>query len=140
MAQRKQTKPLKTATRARKTAKKVRPTKAKKRKTKKSSPSPLAKSIFEFPYDGKDSVMDFSDTLKALKAGYRVSREGWNGPGQFVFLAPAKVWKLNKKTNNEKRLIGKRQLPLLLLSNSQGQVVQWIPSAGDLFADDWYVG
>jgi hypothetical protein len=138
MAQRKQTKPLKTATRARKTAKKVRPTKAKKKA--KKTPNVLRSQWAELPLaqDNQAFGSDFSGALDALKQGYRVARDGWNGVGQYAFLVPAKVWKLDKLTNSQKRLIGKKQLPLLL-RNAQGQVVQWGPSTGDLLADDWYV-
>ncbi len=29
--------------------------------------------------------MNFSEALQSLKNGFRVSREGWNGKGQFVY-------------------------------------------------------
>lgn len=33
--------------------------------------------------------MTFGEALEALKKGKRISREGWNGKGMFLFLLPA---------------------------------------------------
>jgi len=31
-------------------------------------------------------AMDFSEALKLLKMGQKVTRQGWNGKGMFIFL------------------------------------------------------
>lgn len=139
MAQRKQyARPLKTAKRVSK-AKATKTSVKKAKKAKKKTPNVLRSQWAEPSVEEQFFSPDFGGALAALKAGYRVARDGWNGAGQYAFVVPAKVWKLDKLTNAQKRLIGKKQLPLLMLKNSQGQVVQWAPSAGDLLADDWYV-
>lgn len=69
----------------------------------------------------------FSEALTAVKDMKTITREGWNGRGQFVFLIPG----------NE--VEGQTLLPYLALSNVQGEIVPWLASQGDLLADDWIV-
>ena len=69
----------------------------------------------------------FSEALTAVKDMKTITREGWNGRGQFVFLIPG----------NE--VEGQKLLPYLALSNVQGEIVPWLASQGDLLADDWVV-
>ena len=69
----------------------------------------------------------FSEALTAVKAMKTITRAGWNGRGQFVFLIPG----------NE--VEGQTLLPYLALSNVQGEIVPWLASQGDLLADDWIV-
>lgn len=71
--------------------------------------------------------MPFSQALEAVKAMKTITRQGWNGRGQFVFLIPG----------NE--VEGQKLLPYLALSNVQGEIVPWLASQGDLLADDWVV-
>ncbi|EMX9856411.1 DUF2829 domain-containing protein [Klebsiella pasteurii] len=74
--------------------------------------------------------MKFGEALEAVKSGAKIYREGWNGKGQFVKwipgFGPAFVI-------DDCEVAG-----CLALKNAQG-VVQpgWVPSQGDLFADDW---
>lgn len=37
----------------------------------------------------EDSGLDFGQAIQAIKQGYRVAREGWNGKNMFLFLLPA---------------------------------------------------
>lgn len=69
---------------------------------------------------------DFSLALKKLKEGYKASREGWNGKGQFIKL----------QTPNEN---SKMKLPYLYISTVDGKLVPWIASQTDLLAEDWVV-
>lgn len=72
--------------------------------------------------------MDFADALLKLKNGRYLTRKGWNGPGQYVFV------KRPLRTD-----VGAPTVPHLLLLNCQLDFVPWIPSTGDLFADDWEI-
>lgn len=69
----------------------------------------------------------FSEALAAAKDMKTITRQGWNGRGQFVFLIPGNT------------VEGQTLLPYLALSNVQGEIVPWAPSQGDLLADDWIV-
>jgi hypothetical protein len=68
--------------------------------------------------------MDFAVALRALKAGRRVSRAGWNGPNQWVAL----------QTPDEH---SKMSLPYLYISTVDGRLVPWLASQTDLLAEDW---
>jgi hypothetical protein len=70
--------------------------------------------------------MDFSDALRRLKAGQRMSRINWNGPNQWIML----------QTPDEN---SKMSLPYLFIRTVSGQLVPWLASQTDLLAEDWYV-
>lgn len=70
--------------------------------------------------------MDFSHALAALRSGQRVTREGWNGAGQFIALqVPDEHSKMRK--------------PYLYISPVDGEFVPWLASQTDLLAEDWLV-
>lgn len=81
------------------------------------------------------SAADFSDALMWLKDGRCVQRAGWNAGGQWV-----RMWHMphtGYTWEDDSRIYG--VLPGLVLKNAQGKLVQWVPSMGDLMADDWQV-
>lgn len=85
--------------------------------------------------DGIDlSAADFSDALMWLKEGKRVQRAGWNGAGQWVVLIDP---------GNAMYTKGGASAPMqpcLGLKNAQGNMQPgWVPSMGDLMAEDWQV-
>ncbi len=66
--------------------------------------------------------MDFSSALYDLKAGAKIQRSGWNGADLFVTMTPA---------NGE---VG----AYFSIHKPDGTVQPgWVPSIGDLLADDW---
>lgn len=72
--------------------------------------------------------MNFSDALVKIKTGERLRRAGWNGKGQFVYLAVGVAH------------FGEQFQPFLILHNAQGQRQPgWLPSMGDLLAEDWEI-
>jgi len=70
--------------------------------------------------------MDFSAALGCLKYGETVTRTGWNGKGQYVYV--------NK---GDDLINGTR--PHFILHTAQGDRVPWVPSVSDLLASDWRV-
>lgn len=66
----------------------------------------------------------FEAALQYLKSGGMVARLGWNGPGQYVACQRPDAQ-------------SKMSAPYLYLRNTQGALVPWVPSQGDLFATDW---
>ena len=68
--------------------------------------------------------MNFSEALDKLKAGWRMTRGGWNGAGQYVELQRPDAHSL-------------MTLPYLYLTTAQGDRVPWLASQSDLLADDW---
>ena len=58
--------------------------------------------------------------------GYRVTRRGWNGPGQYLEL---QVPDANSKMT----------LPYIYITTVQGDLVPWLASQTDILAVDWEV-
>lgn len=86
-------------------------------------------------------TMDFADALRAIKAGSRLCRVGWNGRGMFVFLV-----------NGSHIIVNREPLMSALgegahvdyhghidMKTAQGYVVPWLPSQVDILADDWMI-
>ena len=71
-----------------------------------------------------DPGFGFGEALAILKMGGKVCRNGWNGPGQWV---GAQIPDSGSKMTQ----------PYLYLKNAQNELVPWVPSQGDLFAEDW---
>jgi hypothetical protein len=95
--------------------------------------------------------MNFSDALVALKDGKPIQREGWNGKGQFVVMMPA-LYLPPYNTQGTERKVNDRTAkwigednpldcqPYIAIYNAQKKWQPgWIPSTGDLFADDWQI-
>jgi Protein of unknown function (DUF2829) len=85
--------------------------------------------------------MNFSQALEALKFGNKVSREGWNGKGMFLFLVPGSAFEVNRAP-----LLGIYPAGTVVnyhahvdMKTAQGDVVPWLCSQTDMLADDWGV-
>ena len=70
--------------------------------------------------------MNFGEALEAVKSGSRITREGWNGPGQWVAL----------QVPGEHSGMGR---PYLYISPVSGGLVPWLASQTDMLAEDWQV-
>lgn len=84
--------------------------------------------------------MKFNMALTHLESGYVISRKGWNASGQFCWYVPAGSYPARMeaiKGYYEDDLVP--YAPYIAFKNAQGIVVPWVPSTGDLFADDWVV-
>jgi len=85
--------------------------------------------------------MNFGEAIKALKAGKRLARKGWNGKGIFIALMPGNSFDdcsghkcmthdyiyidtIGLKTTNESAPLDR---------------VPWLASQTDMLADDWEV-
>jgi hypothetical protein len=67
---------------------------------------------------------DFGYALRALKAGRQVTRDGWNGKGQFLSL---------REAHDDDPMT----LPYIFITTVQGDRVPWLASQTDLLAQDW---
>lgn len=83
--------------------------------------------------------LTFSIALALLKDGKRVSREGWNGKGMFIFLVPGSTFKVNRAP-----LLGIYPEGTEInyhahidMKTADGQIVPWLCSQTDMLADDW---
>jgi hypothetical protein len=105
--------------------------------------------VFEKAYR-KTSGLTFGLAIEALKLGKKVSREGWNGKGLFVFKqVPANIGldiipKMTSVPQSVKDTMLERGQHLnyrnqCVIVNSQGDVDNWAPSISDVFAEDWTI-
>lgn len=90
----------------------------------------------------------FSKALELIKQGNKITRKGWNGKDQWIAINGYKphvvsAYQFWSKHNAEyaKDNGGTAEvLPCFTLKNAQGQIVMgWIPSTGDLLAEDWMI-
>lgn len=70
--------------------------------------------------------MNIGDAIAAMRHGSKVTREGWNGPGQYLELqVPDEHSKMRK--------------PYIYISPVDGELVPWLASQTDLLANDWMI-
>jgi hypothetical protein len=85
--------------------------------------------------------MDFGEAIKALKAGERVAREGWNGKGMFLYYVPAASYPASR--NDLGTMLGMfpdDMVPYgayIAMKTAQNNVVPWLASQTDVLAEDW---
>lgn len=85
--------------------------------------------------------MNFGQAIELLKDGKRVTREGWNGKGMFLFLVPGSTFRVNRPP-----LLGIYPPDTEInyrshidMKTAQGDVVPWVCSQSDMLAEDWQV-
>jgi len=71
-----------------------------------------------------EDTMDIGRAIEYMREGGRVSRRGWNGPGQFLEL----------QVPDEH---SKMTLPYIFITTVQDDRVPWLASQTDILADDW---
>lgn len=86
--------------------------------------------------------MDFSDALRLAQEGTKITRKGWNGPGQWVVAQQGYPQGIAINANTAQATGMPEGTvavfdPYLMLRNAQGSFVAWQPTQGDLFAKDW---
>ena len=75
---------------------------------------------------------DFSDALTLLKGGSRIMRRGWNGRGQFVFIAT-----VSSLVSQHCSGLSIEPTEILMQCSSDKVLSAWLPSTSDLLAEDW---
>jgi len=93
--------------------------------------------------------MTFGDAIAAAKEGARITRDGWNGKGQFVYYQPGsniRVKELRCKTVHDwaKEIYMYGDEGVIKINghfdmiNAEGEiVVGWLASQTDMLAEDW---
>ena len=103
------------------------------------------------PFPGSSDRMDFSGALLALKAGHHVARDGWYGQGLYVTLQDGYPDGIAINANTaeatglpegataafEPYLLLHR--PAYRVSEHRASFVPWVPSTGDVLAEDWRI-
>lgn len=91
-----------------------------------------------------DENLDFGSALCCCKKGAKIARTGWNGKGMLVVYQKgypegiqcnkqtAEAWGINE---GDKFICN----PYLQIKNVNGSHSMWVPSIGDVLANDWYI-
>lgn len=80
--------------------------------------------------------MNFGEAIKAVKAGKKIQRAGWNGKNQYVELATCISYKNpeGKIINAEHEAIGNAAIAF---AGTSGVQLGWLASQSDMLANDW---
>lgn len=101
------------------------------------------KDAFEKAYRVCDE-MTFGLAIEAVKKGQKIARKGWNGKGMFVVYQKgypqgipcnkqtAEAWGLNE---GDLFICN----PYLQIKQVDGSHSMWVPSIGDVLAEDWVI-
>lgn len=88
--------------------------------------------------------MDFSEALRLLKSGKRITRRGWSGQGQWLEIQeslpdgfPQAIGSMCE--NGIREWYYKPTLPFIIVHMSSGHVVPWTASQKDVLFDDWEI-
>lgn len=90
------------------------------------------KDVFERAY-GPTTGMSFGLALEALKKGHKVSRKGWNGKGQWLYMIPASHW----ETTRGLELLDGR--PWIGIKTVDDKFMPWVASQSDMLVTDWEI-
>lgn len=84
---------------------------------------------------------NFGQTIEALKQGFKVQREGWNGKGMFLFLVPGSTFKVNRPPLLGIYEEGKEinYCSHIDMKTADDKVVPWLASQTDMLAEDWQI-
>jgi hypothetical protein len=96
------------------------------------------KEIFDEAYRLTDGLT-FGLAVEALKKGFKLARNGWNGKGMFIYYVPENSYPA--LTNIAKKEFGDTVLfnAYLAIKNVNGIVSTWVPSINDCLAEDWQI-
>lgn len=92
--------------------------------------------------------LDFGDAIRALKAGKRVARAGWNGRGMWLSLScdgtrevPAEnFWSPHNAEHARQSGGTATVLPSITMKTATGEILMgWLASQSDMLATDWVV-
>ncbi|MCE9775596.1 DUF2829 domain-containing protein [Shewanella algae] len=99
----------------------------------------IFEKIYE-PYSEETTGLAFGEALEAMKAGKRVSRDGWNGKGMFAFYTPEE--RIIPCPYEQAKDIFTRTTTVragLMLKTAQDDLARWAPSCSDCLAEDWEI-
>lgn len=77
----------------------------------------------------------FSEALKELEAGERITRSGWNGKGMWLIFVNSGEWDVDAYL----RFNSDGMHPFIAMRTADGGLVPWLASQTDILAKDWEV-
>lgn len=97
--------------------------------------------------------MRFGDAVELMKAGKRVSRQGWNGRGMYVYYVegrkvPIEQWAVRdpasapteeERQNRYVEILPHIDMYTVNRNGRRARLSGWLASQTDMLADDWFV-
>ena len=84
--------------------------------------------------------MDFGQAIKEAKQGKYVSRKGWNGKDQFVFLVKGTDLQKTLKYGYGEYIGEPTIVDALAIKTASNQIqIGWLATQTDMLAEDWIV-
>ena len=84
------------------------------------------------------ALMSFSQAMEALRDGYNVSRQGWNGSGMFLLI----IWSwapYGRKFAEQYAPDAFSPGPFIAIRMADLRFVPWLASQTDMLAHDWQI-
>lgn len=87
--------------------------------------------------------MDIGKAIGKMKKGLKVSREGWNGKGMFLYYVAENSYPVDRNKNSAVQGVFEGDMvpysAYIAMKTAQGVVSPWFASQFDLLAEDWEV-
>ena len=103
--------------------------------------------VFNNAYRTTDGL-SFGFAIEALKKGYKVARNGWNGKGMWLSMSGPlggrvigadDFWSENNR-NYARQFGGATVLPCITMKTADGAILMgWLASQTDMLAEDWAI-
>lgn len=83
-------------------------------------------------------MVDFAEAIRAIKAGKKARRQGWNGKNQYIEIAEkiSYVSASGETVNAQHDAIGNKAIAFV---GTSGVQIGWLASQADMLAEDWTV-
>jgi hypothetical protein len=85
--------------------------------------------------------MNFGQAIEAIKLGNKVSREGWNGKGMFIYYVSANSYPASGNKLGTLNGVFKDDLvpykDYIAMKTVDNNIVPWVASQTDILAEDW---
>lgn len=99
-----------------------------------------ARAMLKHVLDVAPGPLDFGDAIRALKAGKRVARAGWNGNGMWLALIDGDRWGIGGHAPYD--IPGADHIThaaFIGMKTADNKFVPWLASQSDMLATDWVV-
>lgn len=94
----------------------------------------------------KKTGLNFGEAVEALKRGERVTREGWNGRGMYLWLMPATTVKAEWCKEPHLKELAEANGGTIeacgsirMLTADKKVLTGWLASQTDILAEDWMI-
>lgn len=100
------------------------------------------KEIFEKAYNDINICMSFGQAIEMMKLGYKVTRQGWNGKGMFIYIQKNTVITKDMAKNEVlKEIDGDITINSHIdMKTADGSIcIGWVASQTDMLSNDWAI-